>query len=209
MKTILFLVAGFIAICTFNCTAQQAIWKGNTAIYRGNKVIFSPQKRDTVTTTDKATGEEIQQVRVADPSPLTVNGRKIYDSKELASEPQNTTLKTPFAEYIFTGLSSSFKSLPDGAYEFNLYPVIIDNNGKIVFYDFRTFYGYDKKNKRIRIDELLYKIIAAKLDELINNAPKFAPGKAGGKNVVAILDDELYKYKIEVNEKSVKFNKKH
>lgn len=166
-----------------NCFAQKFEKNGNIVTYRGNKFEMSGQRIDTTIEVDKKSGDELMKIVMRDPIPLKMNDARIFNSNEvmLKPAPENTTLE----DHLFRGLASEFNKLPDDSYHLYIGNIVVDNTGKIVYYEYTGFTAHNSKTK---IPPAVKKAIDQKIDPLMSKAPVFKPGKVNGYKVIVRTD---------------------
>lgn len=72
-------------------------------------------------------------------SPISVDGRKLYATQELSSAPtikDITGKDIKLSDYIFQALKSKMENLDDGYYVPELKNLVIDSNGKLIYWQF-------------------------------------------------------------------------
>lgn len=177
-----------------NCFSQKFEKKGNVVTYRGNKFTFSPPgKKETITVTDPITGKKVTKTTTIDPTLIRMNKLKIYKFDEVTVQPAPTD--GPVETFVIKGLTTELNKLPDGIYFVDLFNIVIDNKGKIVYYEYGGIIPQDTKFK---IPDYVSMPAGKKIDSLINAAPAYAPGEMNGKTVVVRTNAFYDTYRITV-----------
>jgi len=72
------------------------------------------------------------------PNPEYLDNKKIYraDNKAVSKKPVLLNASFSFPKVIFKSLQSEFNKLEDGTYAFALEDLVIDEKGRVVFYDY-------------------------------------------------------------------------
>jgi len=193
----------FLSLSLF---AQDFERNGNETTYKGNK--FRMDKHggwDTVILIDPVTDSEVRKI-IEIPRPISMNGKKIYDADEVTTLPQNYLINSSLEEYILNNLKANenLKALPDGDLNLKLYDVVIDENGKVVFYDYGGLWFKDKKDKIVQ--QLGRDSI---IDALLTSAPPLKPGMLNGKKVTARLKTTMNSYDVEINNYTITYSRKN
>jgi len=207
-KTILFIPLIFIcAVCFSKNQYSNKIEKnGNIATYRGNKFEFSEAgPKDTVIVLDPVTGKEKTLIAQKSPVPLKINGERIYNYNDLEGKknemgkPSNNPAgfnKDNIKEYLITNLAGDLKSLLDNDYTMDFNYIVIDKNGKIVYFEYSGVRIYrdpwgDKPEPK-KIDKVIQDKIANKVYDILNNAPAHSPATIDGNDVPFYLVENLF-----------------
>ncbi|RYY51520.1 MAG: hypothetical protein EOO06_00520 [Chitinophagaceae bacterium] len=109
--------------------------------------------------------------------PEQLNGKRIYDESEDATEPVTAETGQTLKEYVLSQLRIQLSSREDGIYFTNVNNIVIDENGTIVYYEVA------------RDDQGLLKIkdadkdLANSANEIFEHLPKMKPAMLHGKPV--------------------------
>lgn len=96
-----------------------------TLNYHGNYLTFSKPVEVTI----------LGKKRTSTPSPLTLNGEKIYNFySEGVKPPHSEDYK--LTDYIFNAIKTDLERLPDGNYMINLMNLVVDKKGALAYFDF-------------------------------------------------------------------------
>jgi hypothetical protein len=170
---------------------------GNTVTYKGNKFILSDEQRDTITVLDPVTGEEITQVRILEMMPVSMNGRKIYRDYDISTEPQQLAHSVSLEEHVVANLSGDIDALPDGDYRFNISNIVIDEIGKVAYYEFHGITGTNN-GVDVVLPKDIVSAMAARIEMAMGIAPVMKPGTMNDKAVLAMINSPFWGYKIVV-----------
>jgi len=186
------------ALCfTKNSFAQKFERHGNKVTYRGNTFEYTPQSNpDTVELTDPVTGKSEIKYIVKNSIPVKMNGKKLLNTDEVTTQAEPPGKYKRIENHILRALNSEFEKLPDGSYMLDLHEIVLDNMGKIVFYEYN---GISGKGATQAPPEEIKKAIMNKIDDIILSAPVYKPAKANGKAVPVRTDIFLSDYKIEIS----------
>ncbi len=182
-----------------SCASAQQFWAKNSFFARkGCK--YTPGKIfiDTVATIDPATGMEIFEAR-EDPSyPLAINGNRIYDIDEVDTPVQVEDQQLSLDEYMLERLKPLLNASRFNEYaasvRLNLRGIVIDEHGKVVFYEYYGLKGITAEN---RVKKLTPMEFPEKLNKFMSELPLMKPAMVGGKNVMSYSGIDLHHYKIE------------
>src|SRR5690606_19558716 len=167
---------------------NKKIKDGNTVTYRGNVFELSSLAIDTFMVQDPATGEMILRIARREPVPVKINGDTIYQDyalrdmigKGLETVTSQSTLKASGMRlYLLDNLKKEISKLHDGNYWLGISNVIVDKNGKVVYYDYA---GLQTKSPMIQnqvslpeVDFALQEKVGKKVDKLVHEMPAHTP----------------------------------
>ncbi|HTN46819.1 MAG TPA: M56 family metallopeptidase [Flavipsychrobacter sp.] len=128
----------FLVCCTERIQSQtigkNRNIKDNKLTFGGNQFEFSKNNTDTIVVMDPTTGKESMMVHNRTPSPILMNGQKIYPENEVAVKPRLNTDDGNVGTFLFKQLKADLKRLQDGQYSIDL-KMVVDKNGKVTYYD--------------------------------------------------------------------------
>ena len=193
----MFVFMPLILVCIV-CFSKNSFSKkfeknGNVVTYRGNKFELSKPFFDSITLIDPVTAKEIGKVVKHDPIPEKMNGTQIYRTNELTTPPQPYAENGSITDYLFRQLSKDLNRLPDGTYRIDINNIVLDQKGKIVYYEGIGLCHTDN-TKAISMKEL----ITPKIDNILHDMPALKPGKVNSNAVIVMSDISFMAYEIEV-----------
>jgi hypothetical protein len=197
-KMALFMPLALVCIFCFskNSFSKKFDKKGNIVTYRRNTFEYGEKPRfDTFTLVEPVTGKTATKVTKRDPLPEKMNGNKIYSTDELTAQPQSYAQNGSLVDHVFRKLSKDFGKLPDGTFRLDINNIIIDEHGKIVYYE-----GIGLCRATNNDAYKMKEAIANRIDEVLNNAPNLKPGKVGKNNVAVLSDISFMMYEVEVKD---------
>ena len=180
----------FFAGISFTLHAQERQVINGTITYKNN-VFEVNDAREIVMVEDPLTGMVDTRVENPEPIPVKMNNLMIYSVKDV-STPSNLnheTLKT----LILPALQKNI--LLDGVYRIHINNVILNEKGKIAYYDYggvekrtgtkvtkgeQTFMKYDYAD----VDKKTVEAIGKQIELIIDKAPAYTPAKVGQMTVV-------------------------
>jgi hypothetical protein len=149
---------------------------GQLITFKGNKIELSTKEyRGTIIMGNNSSPRT--DSLFYDPVPVKLNGDKIYSCAKDAEQPIFAGKEHDLWNYLFSKLQRNFEELPDGYYPLHLYNVVIDENGKLAFYQFEGVSNIDNLAASKR------KSISEKIKELLDKSPEIKPAKVNGNNV--------------------------
>lgn len=172
--------------------------QGNIVKYEGNTIELKKELRDTIITVNAKTGKNDTAIAVRGSYPLKLNGEKIYtmydsnikmkyhESAELVSSKYAESI----VEYLLNNLKSELEKLDDGGYRLGINNVVLDQKGKIVYYEYSGIVTASdtipdeklpKANKEVSAE------VGRKIGPLLNNYPARNPAHLNGKGVPFLL----------------------
>ena len=191
--------------CTQSSIAQKFERNGDVVTYRNNKFLYPlVGKKDTQTVSDPVSGKVVTKYSTADPIPLKMNGIRIYNMDEVTQRPEPLPGKNTIELTIFKGVSTDLNKLPDGSYYLYVSNLIIDNKGKLVFYEYD---GLTSKRNKTKVPAEIKRSIDGKIDSVINNVPIVKPGKMNNNTVIVRSDAMLSNYTIVVKKHKAIFTR--
>jgi hypothetical protein len=210
-KMLVLLPVLFVAISCFtnnySANAQKMERKGNAVTHKGNKITLSEPQYDTMIVVDPVTGDEMMKIRSTDPEPETINGKRIYRYDAVTTPPQPYASKGTIESYLLTKLADDLGKLPDGIYRIELHQVVIDEKGKVIYYNYAGIVSRDKGGKAIRLPEEVVKKLDNKINTLMENAPAMMPATLNGEKVTAMANVYMQMNKIEVTNHTATYTK--
>lgn len=197
------LVAIPVAFCCIFCFTNNAYSNkkgkgdGNTLNFKGNTIEFEGKHHGTMlikndnANANKEGGtivingqgndlaaDETIEVSFSVP-PIRVNGDTIYSAGDVSEEPKFLGKDKTLTHYLFNSVKNELGRLADGEYFIHISYPVVDRKGTLVYYgmDGVTLGGPGK------IDAAAKSTIDKKLNEALENAPKYQPAKVNGKPV--------------------------
>jgi hypothetical protein len=208
MQRKVFIAFAVVGIVCFSQSSYSQTFErdGNIVTYRGNKFEISEPRFDTITNTDPGTKETYMQVIRFDPTPIKMNGSKIYTTDEVESGGSYSDKNTAFMESVLKPLSDELIKLPDGLFSVDVSNIVFDANGKVAYYEFN---GVQRNGREETIDATLKKSLGEKIDNILHAAKALPPAKANGKAVPIRSDFFIGDYKdFEVKNHKITFKEK-
>jgi hypothetical protein len=171
--------------------------------YKGNTFTFQKDcLKEYLSITDPITNQRITKVRSL-PKPITLNGEKIYDLKDVTQTPQPAIMHVPIQDYVLNSFvnDSSIKSFPDGVARVRLFALVVDEHGKVVyyFYDAAQYFGAD------HLPSSIGGYPDRKIDQLFADAPPMNPATLNGKKVPVILNLSFANYRLDIKNHTVTY----
>ena len=206
-KLLFFISMIFVCLACFpkNSFSQKFERNGDVVTYRGNKFEYLQNSiADTQIVTDPVDGHKVMKITTKDPIPTKMNGIKIYNTDEVTHKPVPVSDKMSLELYIFKGLSNELNKLPDGSYYLYISNIIIDNKGKLVYYEYD---GLTSRKNKPKVPVDIKKAIDNKIDALMNKAPAFNPGSVNDHNVIVRTDIMLSMFTIVVKKHKAIFTR--
>jgi hypothetical protein len=175
------------ALCfTRSAHSQEARFrKGNIVTFKGNEFELSAPK-EAFAIKEKGKTEKMQ-IRI-EPYPIKMNGQKIYKDNNV--QPVYKGPGGDLSKYAYEKLAEDLKQLEDGMYGVTVFNLIVDENGKVVYYDFpgiRRSSSYPG-GSGAPISDDIKKSIDKKVYAILEGRPEFAPATAEGKPVISVAD---------------------
>lgn len=230
MKTFFYLPAILLMMLTIPVEHAVAGDKkkveGNTIVYNGNIFEAENLHSDTAIMLDLETGELYSEITNATPVLLKMNGISIHDSKDV-DHPSSLTSQS-LKRYILINTEHILRKLGDGEYRIKIDNVIIDDKGRIVYYDYNGIekhvlvksgneydmsYSFGKSNNSgtkvsgkwewQNTGAQISKQLEEQIELLINKAPKYKPAANTGTVVICRIDNHAFKESFKIKQGQV------
>lgn len=213
MRTLMRLLASVILCLPFSVFGQDfdneyADVGGSEFKRKGYQFVNAEKGEgfDTAVVQDPITGDVILKRRPRGPVPATMNGKKIYKLTEVTTPPQTIITAQPLEEYLLDNLMGSFVNYWTDTFtiKLELRNVIIDETGKVVYYDFGQVKGWgpDETTRTLNRGDL-----SDKVESLMSKAPLMKPATYNGKAVPAYTGVTLEYYEIDIRKPNVTYRK--
>ena len=200
-----------------------------TITHKGN-VFEILSMADTVTVLDPITTEISTIIENPNPVPVKLNYMNIYAKGDVDTEPSLTWAK--LVRYIVQSSNQHVSALGNGEYQLNISNVILNAQGKIVYYNFdginkqqgreviapadnnninatvngsTNFVG--RKFEWVKIDERTNRSFATQVEYLISKAPAYKPAKVQGSAVPYRLPErDIYQPSFTIKNGAIYYN---
>lgn len=172
--------------------------EGNKVTYRGNVIEFATEgTADTLWVEDPVTGDLAMAVSHRDPMPIKLNGVRIYNEFDFTpgawdqskGTPANSNLSIHILKvYLLSSMNKLIKQLDDGRYFFRLSHVVLNKEGKIIYYNLSKLQCVTTQDERaVEVNEKLSEKFADAVKTIIENSPKYQPARYDGKHVPCLV----------------------
>lgn len=208
------LALGLILYCTPQSYSGNSLNRSNaTLMFKGREIGFGPLKvipgsyqqtirqqkamfltpslPDSILVQDWR-GTYTKQAVVSDTMPVALNGNPIYGNEPqyLNSYIGNGYSKPGFGayadleEFLFNAVRKELELLDNGEYLFNINRIVLDDKGRIAYYEPKGFDIYtDPYREKPLVNQRLHRSIQQKLEEAMDNATGFQPAMKDGRPV--------------------------
>lgn len=197
MKKIILLTSAVLALSV--TVHAQAFVAGGGFFMRGD-LRYRPGKVvvDTVSVVDPATGAEQFEAREDTTFPSYINGRKVYEYDEVSTPVIFSESNESQHEYLLSrmkGILMITKFYEYGASaRLNLRNIIVDERGKVIFYEFFGMRGVTAEN---RFKPLTFPELTVALNQFMTELPPIKPATVDGKPVMAYAGTDFHHIRIE------------
>lgn len=172
-----------VVVLILSCVSQtlKASDGGEIITFKGNTIEFSDKPTiDTIYIEDPITGEITMQLTKLVPAPIKLNGEAIYPYHELKrntdkgiTKPPGVTL-TVLKTYLLTNMDGFISELPDGTYHLNMDHIIIDKEGRIVYYKVGNLqYRKPHTYKFEKVGNDLSELFSRNAEKVLSESPKY------------------------------------
>lgn len=173
---------------------------GNKVTYRGNNFEMYIFPNDTIEVEESVTKERTIAITTRNPVPIKLNGRTIYTTEGVNTPPELTDRS--LRKFILDDIASYLEKLDDGKYSLFISNVVMDESGRIVYFDYEGVRGpYDNKYKKLPVTKStpqLLKDIDKQVVEAMHSAPRLAPAKLNGKLVPCLMENGVFDRQLEI-----------
>jgi beta-lactamase regulating signal transducer with metallopeptidase domain len=189
-----------IIVCTLYFTkvafAQKKEIANGKLNYKGNNIEFIEYTKDTVMVENPVTGDWQMMIAEKAPSPITLNGKRVFSDADKGIIPPSFVDKTSnmaLDVYLTHQLSVSGINLPPSKYNYDVRSVLIDEKGNVVFF----FEPEMRSDAQLSPDQKKQVADFAKETSKIIEGLKFEPAQFNGRPVSYTLSG-IYLKGIEV-----------
>ncbi len=190
VKMLVFIPLTIACIVCFskNSYSNRPKKHGNVIEYNGNTIeLLPPKKPDSYLYKDPETGKSYRKPIEWPNPPIKLNGQKIYnpDQDKNVTKPEMKGKYTSIAAYLLQNARKEFEQLADGDYFILISKVVVDEKGKVVYFENEgIFQDKEDMDKQPRQKKLVDK----KLNALMDDAPVSIPASCDGKPVAYLID---------------------
>lgn len=170
------------------CALHAMLFASQTDTFKvmrnGNIIELVQQRADTIPIINTQTYKQEQQVIIHPPKPISLNGVALYfdtDGHNFITHAAYTQLQDCIRN-IFKNIKDE---LPAGSYTCELPDIVIDANGKAVYYSSNVFFA----SKNVILSEAQYKSINEEFAKAINEL-EFIP---------LIIDGEKVPFRVDIS----------
>lgn len=170
--------------------------EGNVITYNGNKIELNEGGVDTIEVIDPVSGETQRMYEKREPSPVTFNGKKVHSMQSVDRKPAMKGIE--YGDYLRGELAPVMETLSDGTYQVHISNMILDEKGKLVYYDFKGISkspanGESAAEAQKSITDEVNKSAAKAVADAFDGLP-INPAQVSGEPVIAYLDDFSFTY---------------
>ncbi len=161
------------------------VYNGNEVTYKNNHFHLEHLGRmDTIKVIDTITENETYKI-IKVKEPVSINDRKIYTSNQVSNATVPLINGNSIDKLIIDNIKNNtfIKCLPDGSLHFTINYIVVDEKGKIAYYDWNYM-------KYLEPDGI-YRAVNFDIDSLLSNAPAMKPATLNGKKVPVLIKSEL------------------
>jgi len=197
MKKIILLTSAVLAL---SATVHAQAFVGGSGFFMRGDLRYRPGKVvvDTVSVVDPATGAEQFEAREDTTFPSHINGRKVYEYDEVSTPVIFSESNESQHEYLLNrmkGILMMTKFYEYGASaRLNLRNIIVDERGKVIFYEFFGMRGVTAEN---RFKPLAFPELTVALNQFMTELPPIKPATVDGKPVMAYAGTDFHHIRIE------------
>jgi hypothetical protein len=196
MKILFFLLlffSGYVHSQTFEKN-------GSTFLFNGAQYKFGKNAIDTFEIFDPISGKKSVLTKKGNPEILEINGNKVYKNMNIKCD----NLKT-FEQYTYEFLKKNIKitDLTSGVYSIHICNIIIDTNGKIVYFEYHGI-NYTDDGGLVRTVNDFGVDLAP---QLIKNAPELISCTHEKQRVYSFLPEMIFPYAIRIKGGDVQLTK--
>lgn len=200
-----------VCACSSASIAQDFIacypsldYDGGVFKRKGYSFEMGKPRIDTIIVQDPINGEIIVKNFPGNPLPTSVNGVKVYHMYTEKSIPPKADIGgLSIEDYLLQNLKDEFIPVSNDirAFRIDLSNVIIDDKGKVAYYESKGVNGYMADGTERRCAN----VVSAKLKKLLSDMPAMIPATKAGKPVAGHTAVYLKNYRIEVKDQKATY----
>lgn len=174
---------------------------------KGYNIVMSEGRVDTQLVVDPVTSDIILKTRTQrDILPDSVNSKKVYASGEVTTLPRFIG-KASIEEYLLSKIINGIEKerLPDGTLHVNAGRAVIDEKGKIAYYEYDG--GRWEAKEGATLDVNISDRFGTAIIFALNNAPPMKPATLNGENVCAYIHLSKCDYHFDIKDHVVTYKK--
>lgn len=193
------LTIALIVCCTNYGFSYDKVKKGNKIYFKGN--VFETNEASKVEVMKTDDPSSVKTVSI-DAYPIKMNDKPIVSDDKVTTKPKLKG-KVGFDDLIFKSIKPELDKLQDADnYAIWMYNIIIDEKGKLVYYDLsglKQAFNHDPSaDETVKIDPKISDAINKKIEEIFNSNLSFTPAMLNGKPVICTIDPFKWNEKIVV-----------
>ncbi len=171
---------------------------------KGYRFVFSEAKTDTYTIPDPVTRQPLLRLATTIPQPVKVNDTAIADAP--AKRPKYKGNNDDLRAYLLHNMETELGKLYDGEYYLGIRDILVDVNGRIIYFGYEGI-RHAKSGKKL--PTIMQLEVYNKMLTLLEKEGLYKPASTAGSKVVAYTDDgnlwtksfKITAHKLEMNDK--------
>lgn len=181
------------ALLTANTNGKgQRNRTGDVTTYNGNTFYWKKQQTDTILVQDAATGAQSQIFTKPLSQIMKMNDVQVY--KEDTFQAMVSSIPAQFRynnqsinEYLKVKLQEEMRVIPDSLLRIDLANMVVNEQGKIVYYDLTTSYKKSDGFTQMNLDN--DPVFISAMDKVVADCPAWLPAMVNGKPVPIFLQN--------------------
>ncbi|MFA6060620.1 MAG: M56 family metallopeptidase [Taibaiella sp.] len=172
--------------CTFvfakSNPSSQRVRVGNVTTYNGHRFFWGKDMVDSVQVVDPVTGETTWVVTKLPGRIYKMDNDSVYSEEEQGiRKAEFKHQNQDFYEYVSSKFKEQFSNFPDSIRSINIWNIVIDELGKVVYYDMRV--GVDWKYYDLSSAGPDFATYSKTIEKIIGESPDWTPAMSNGKNI--------------------------
>lgn len=147
----------------------------NARVFNGN----------TFTVHDVDTFHDYQKKTVTKQIVTAMNGETVYNNDELKNKAQFGKNEYGYLDYVYASFNAMVKNSPDSLGAVNINSLVIDKDGKVVYYD-ATFF---RRSRSLDAEKMIYPfpkpepLFNSFMEKILKDGPAWKPARINGQRV--------------------------
>jgi hypothetical protein len=154
--------------------------------FKGNEFAFKSFPPDSVMIEDPVTEQISIRVVIQEPRPIAMNGKPIYSDDSYIRAVFNGTENT-LEQFLFEQLKAELNRLDDGIYQIRASNVVVDDKGKVVYYNLQGLEPMYMPGKNTVITDGLKAEMMSRISKLLEGPVNFKPAIKDGKSINSVI----------------------
>ena len=164
----------------------QRIRRGNEVTFKGNTFLWQPELSDTTTVLDPTNGDTTSVVTHTNSKIIGMNKDEVYYYPGTEDMQHAAAVWGTFMDYLNGAFKKRVKDIPESLMLVGIEHIVLDETGKIVFYETR-YMASGSDGRLADMSANLGSKYDKVIDELIEAGPRWKPMEQDGQKVKSFV----------------------